>query len=202
MDILKEASATLKQKIQALINIASKGKMLDKCLKNEPYDLVIEDDWTMFFDLMASNMKEQTVKGNIAAEVSFNSVFSDCDQMTSCILPNCVFTGRYAFKNCTALKNVELPAATTAAGYTAAKWQTTFNNCTALENVKLGAGTNLNTYLFYSDNLTQECLIDLIKGFADLTGETAQTFWVGDINKARIPAEYQTMLTHKNWMLK
>ena len=116
MDILKEASATLKQKIQALINIASKGKMLDKWLKNEPYDLVIDDAWTTYFDLALPNLKEQTVKGNVTTKIAVNNFFADCVEMTSCILPNCTCAARLIFKDCTALKNVELAAATTAAG--------------------------------------------------------------------------------------
>jgi hypothetical protein len=182
--------------------ITTNYPMFDKWLKGEPYDLVIDDAWTEYFDLALPNLKEQTVKGNVTTSINVNNFFDDCVEMTSCILPNCTCNARFIFKGCAALKNVELAAATTAAGVNAALWHTTFTGCVALENVKLGAGSDIDIYLYYSDNLTQECLVELIKGVADLTGKTAQTFWVGDINKARIPEEYQTMLTKKNWILK
>lgn len=182
--------------------ITTNYPMFDKWLKGEPYDLVIADAWTTYFDLALPNLKEQTVKGNVTTKIAVNNFFADCVEMTSCILPNCTCTARLIFKDCTALKNVELAAATTAAGVSATQWHTVFNGCTALENVKLGAGSDIDIYLYFSDNLTQECLVELIKGLADLTGKTAQTFWVGDINIAKIPQEYQTMLTNKNWILK
>lgn len=75
----------------------------------------------------------------------------------------------------------------------------TFQACTALKNLTIGEGWAVNIYLHYSNNLTVESLHGMIENLADLTGQTAKTFQIGETNLAKIDDEHMQMLTAKNW---
>lgn len=74
-----------------------------------------------------------------------------------------------------------------------------FRYCTALKNITIGEGWAVSIYLHYSENLTVESLHGMIENLADLTGQTAKTFQVGSTNLAKIDADHITMLQNKNW---
>lgn len=175
----------------------SNNQMFEKWITGQPYDLIIEDDWENFFDLFICNLQELSVRSNVDALINLQQ-FDLCRLLVTVDLPNCktMYSAKYVFRNCSALRTLKL------AKQTQPQWKTCLNGTTSLEVLELGAGTNQDTYAYWSDNLTQECLINLIISFADMTGKTSRTFWVGDVNKEKIPQEYKDMLTNKNWTLK
>lgn len=75
-----------------------------------------------------------------------------------------------------------------------------FRGATALENITIGQGTTANLYLQYSELYSQETLHALIDNLADMTGQEAPYFSVGETNLAKISAEYITKLQNKNWV--
>lgn len=67
------------------------------------------------------------------------------------------------------------------------------------ENITIPEGWNINTYFHHCQNLTQESLHAIIENLADMTGQTAPTFQIGETNIAKLDEEHITMLETKNW---
>lgn len=133
-------------------------------------------------------------------------------------LPECErFYAPYGFRYDTKLHTVKLPLITelnsvaTFDGCTALKYfevgtmtAMVYNallRCTNLETVVIGKETTGSLYLNYSENLTQECLHNIIDNLADMTDKAAPTLQIGTANINRISVEYKTKLSNKNWNL-
>lgn len=207
---------SLKEKVQALINIASKGKMFVKWSLGEPYDLVIKPEYTFgfndsnFFDNFIPSGFEKTVDdptgfcvtaSNVSLALSSwnnkDMAYTKNPVLTSVNLPAFIIPNnsraKYMFAGQTALKYVKLGGSKYSLAWT-------FEGSTALEVVEFETEINQNISLYWSENLTQECLISLIENLS--TNNTLKTFWVGDVNAAKIPEEYKQMLKNKKWTLK
>lgn len=98
-------------------------------------------------------------------------------------------------------------------GLTSITFQTPIDGvCPTMSNLAFGQTYMLteivipsgwNTSLYFSDSpLTQEVLHAMIENLADMTGQTAPTFQIGNNNIAKLDEEHIAMLNNKNWLYK
>lgn len=97
-----------------------------------------------------------------------------------------------AFDGCERLTKVTLGSA--CAGITTS----TFTNCINLEDITVEKGFNCSLYIHHSTKYTTETLHAIIENYADMTGQTAPTFQVGETNLEKIDDEHKAMLEAKN----
>jgi uncharacterized ParB-like nuclease family protein len=81
----------------------------------------------------------------------YYGVFSGCTALKAIDLPAATSIGDYAFRKCTALTSVSVPVATSIG-------ERAFYNCDALESVSLPAATDIGGYAFYGTALTSVSL--------------------------------------------
>ena len=75
---------------------------------------------------------------------------------------------------------------------------TALENCFTLTEFYTDKETTSSLYLYCSEGLTQECLHKIIENYADMTGETSPTLFVGEGNIIKIDEEHKAMLENKN----
>lgn len=168
---------------------------------------------------LARNNYISSIKGRITSFYAFGYT-NHCEYMTNLEevdLPECVsFYAPYGFNHCTKLHTVKLPLITTLES------TATFDSCTALKYLEVGKmekmssnallrcanletfviskGSTGSLYLHYCENLTQECLHNIIDNLAMTNGSTLQ---VGEVNIAKISDEYKIkLINEKHWNLK
>lgn len=132
---------------------------------------------------------------NTSKGETFLNMFRNCKKLKTIPLLDLSSASSvtYIFGGCESLETVSLTTSKVDLA------TTTFQNCTALKNLTIGEGWAVSIYLNYSNNLTVESLHGMIENLADLTGQTAKNFTIGETNLAKIDEEHLTMLDNKNW---
>lgn len=214
--------ATLKVKVQKLIEQAMYKKYWQKLWNYEPIDFTIPDSITApneawyfgVFPLM-SKLSGKNVTQLIESDLSDYAT----DELMYVDLPKVSALGDKLFNNSHKLEEVNTPSATTMGVYV-------FQNCRQLSKLKvgkltstestsfsitakgtnssiefleIGKGTSASLYLQDSLKYSQETLHNLIDNLADMTGQEAPVFSVGTTNLAKISDEYLQKLKDKNW---
>lgn len=214
--------ATLKVKVQKLIEQAMYKKYWQKLWNFEPIDFTIPDSITApneawyfgIFPLM-SKLSGKNVTDLIASDLHDFAT----GELMYVDLPKLSALGDSLFCNAFKLEEVNTPSATTMGGYV-------FQNCRKLSKLKvgkltstestsfrispkgtkssiefleIGKGTSASLYLQDSLKYSQETLHNLIDNLADMTGQEAPVFSVGPTNLAKISDEYLQKLKDKNW---
>ena len=214
--------ATLKVKVQKLIEQAMYKKYWQKLWNYEPIDFTIPDSITApneawYFGALPlmSKLSGKNVTNLIASDLSDYAT----DELMYVDLPKLSALGDKLFFNASKLEEVNTPSATTMGVYV-------FQNCIQLSKLKvgkltstestsflirpkgtnshiefleIGKGTSASLYLQDSIKYSQETLHNLIDNLADMTGQKAPVFSVGPTNLAKISDEYLQKLTDKNW---
>lgn len=214
--------ATLKVKVQKLIEQAMYKKNWQKLWNFEPIDFTIPDSITVpaeawYFGALPfmSKLSGKNVTNLIARDLSDYAI----DELMYVDLPKLPALGNKLFFKASKLKEVNTPSATTMGAYV-------FENCRRLSKLKvgkltstkstsflitskgtnshiefleIGKGTSASLYLQDSLKYSQETLHNLIDNLADMTGQEAPVFSVGPTNLAKISDEYLQKLTDKNW---
>lgn len=135
-----------------------------------------------------------TIYGYEKVKIIGIGAFTGCSRLkTMPFFPILQHISAEAFSACIGLTKMTLPNTVTSI------YSTAFSGCTGLTDVTLQEGWNLTINLSWSTNLTQESLHKMIENLADLTGQTCQTFQVGNVNIAKIDEEHIAMLENKNW---
>lgn len=160
-------------------------------------DLIANTDFsngTNFNDAFYDNEFITIAKVNSEKGIYFGRTFQSCNQAKEISINISNGTNfDSTFYGCAYLETVSL---TTPKSNLSSN---TFYNCTALKNLTIGEGWAVNIYLHYSNNLTVESLHGMIENLADLTGQTAKTFQIGETNLAKIDEDHMAMLNAKNW---
>ncbi len=126
-----------------------------------------------------------------------NSVFRNCTSLKSLIIPDGVTSlGNWTCYGCTALETISLPASVTS--YNTSN---SFGGCSAVTNIILGKNWNFAANFSFTNVLTHDSMVAMFENLADLTGQTAKTFTLGETNLARLSAEEKAIATAKNWTL-
>lgn len=204
---------SLKEKVQALIE---KAKVCNMTLKwiNSGYrnkDEVVDElfnasniyDFVNLFkiDLNESNFIFSNYEKTITDE--YTSTFSRYTWsnrngdpfLEKVVMPNLRIIYTRSFYNCTSMTYCEV-------GQITSMFITAFQDCTALETFKCKDGTTGNIYLHYSNKLSVESLEGIIDSYADMTGQTAPTLQIGEVNIAKLSEEYIAKAQLKNIELK
>lgn len=95
------------------------------------------------------------------------------------------------FKNCKALKYIEVGALTSMSS-------TAVIGCDSLVEFYVKEGTMCNLYLQYCPKLTKECLSSIIMNFADMQGATPCTIFFGAENLAKLDVDDIGLMNTKN----
>lgn len=132
------------------------------------------------------------------------NVFYQCTSLESCVLPEgTTRLGVNVFSDCSALKTVYLPSSITTATnnslITGSHY--IFTNCTALEDVQLGVDWNMDLSVSVSENITVDSMVAMFNNLKDLTGDTAKTLTLGEVNLAKLTDEQKAVALNKNWIL-
>lgn len=77
-----------------------------------------------------------------------------------------------------------------------------FQGCTMLSRFTCKAGTTGSIYLQDCDKLSVQTLQGIIDSYADMTGQTAPTLYIGETNIAKLSEEYIEKAKQKNIILK
>lgn len=214
--------ATLKVKVQKLIEQAMYKKYWQKLWNYEPIDFTIPDSITVpneawYFGVLPlmSKLSGKNVTDLIASDLSDYATY----ELMYVDLPKLSALDDKLFFNASKLEEVNTPSATTMGVYV-------FHNCRKLSKLKvgkltstdstsfritakgtqshiefleIGKGTSASLYLQDSLKYSQETLHNLIDNLADMTGQEAPVFSVGPTNLAKISDEYLQKLKDKNW---
>lgn len=214
--------ATLKVKVQKLIEQAMYKKYWQKLWNYEPIDFTIPDSVTepyeaWYFGVLPLMSK---LSGKNVTDLTANDLYDYATaELMYVDLPKLPALGDRLFSNASKLEEVNTPSATTMGVYV-------FQNCRKLSKLKvgkltstdrtsfritakgtnshiefleIGKGTSASLYLQDSLKYSQETLHNLIDNLADMTGQEAPVFSVGPTNLAKISDEYLQKLTDKNW---
>lgn len=214
--------ATLKVKVQKLIEQAMYKKYWQKLWNYEPIDFIIPDGVTVpdeqwYFGVfpVMSKLSGKNVTELIESDLSDYAT----DELMYVDLPKISVLGDKLFNNASKLEEVNTPSATTMGNYV-------FQNCRRLSKLKvgkltsttstsfritakgtnssiefleIGKGTSASLYLQDSIKYSQETLHNLIDNLADMTGQVQPVFSVGTTNIEKISDEYLQKLKDKNW---
>lgn len=99
----------------------------------------------------------------------------------------------YAFKDCTGLTSITLSE------YAGTK--NAFDGCTNVEEINVIAVLAWNADFSFTDQLTAECLSDMIGQLYDYSGGEAHTLTIGATNRSRLSAEQLATAEAKNWTI-
>lgn len=156
----------------------------------------------MFRD--CKGLKSTVVQEPYNGEIK-NQIFYNCTSLESCLLPDgATRIGIGVFSNCSALKTVYLPSSITAAtsnSLTSGNNYYIFYGCTALEDVQLGTDWNMDLSVSVSENITLDSMVAMFNNLKDLTGDTAKTLTLGEVNLAKLTDEQKAVALNKNWIL-
>lgn len=214
--------ATLKVKVQKLIEQAMYKKYWQKLWNYEPIDFTIPDSITApneawYFGVLPlmSKLSGKNVTNLIASDLSDYAT----DELMYVDLPKLSALDDKLFFNASKLEEVNTPSATTMGAYV-------FLSCRKLSKLKvgkltstestsfrikskgtqshiefleIGKGTSASLYLQDSLKYSQETLHNIIDNLADMTGQETPVFSVGPTNLAKISDEYLQKLKDKNW---
>lgn len=214
--------ATLKVKVQKLIEQAMYKKYWQKLWNFEPIDFTIPDSITVpseawYFGALPfmSKLSGKNVTNLIASDLSDYAI----DELMYVDLPKLSALGDRLFSNASKLEEVNTPSATTMGvcvfqncrklsklkvGKLTSTKSTSFlitprGTNSSIEFLEIGKGTSASLYLQDSLKYSQETLHNLIDNLADMTGQEQPVFSVGTTNLAKISDEYLQKLTDKNW---
>lgn len=204
--------AILKSKVKQLIEKAQNYTWIDKMYKyNQPsnfdstntpietYDLVFPDGMTRTPPLqMVSNPTlgsvglvgaERSIVGN---DIELNLIMncSGLKALERIYLPKCEICNSFA--NTTSLKEVTI-------GKCSQKFNiNAFQNCTNLERFKIAKGFEQSITVSKSEKIRADDLNQCAEDYADMTGKTSPTFFVGGVNAAKMSPDALALLTAKN----
>lgn len=214
--------ATLKVKVQKLIEQAMYKKYWQKLWNFEPIDFTIPDSITApneawYFGVLPlmSKLSGKNVTDLIASDLYDYAT----GELMYVDLPKLPALGDRLFSNASKLKEVNTPSATTMGvsvfqncrklsklkvGKLTSTERTSFRitakgTNSSIEFLEIGKGTSASLYLQDSLKYSQETLHNLIDNLADMTGQEQPVFSVGTTNLAKISDEYLQKLTDKNW---
>lgn len=214
--------ATLKVKVQKLIEQAMYKKYWQKLWNFEPIDFTIPDSITApneawYFgvlplmsklsgknvtDLIASDLYDYATGELMYVDLPKlhalgDRLFSNASKLEEVNTPSATTMGVYVFQNCRKLSKLKV-------GKLTSTERTSFRitakgTNSSIEFLEIGKGTSASLYLQDSLKYSQETLHNLIDNLADMTGQEQPVFSVGPTNLAKISDEYLQKLTDKNW---
>lgn len=214
--------ATLKVKVQKLIEQAMYKKYWQKLWNFEPIDFTIPDSITApneawYFgvlplmsklsgknvtDLIASDLYDYATGELMYVDLPKlpalgDRLFSKASKLEEVNTPSATTMGVYVFQNCRKLSKLKV-------GKLTSTEKTSFRitakgTNSSIEFLEIGKGTSASLYLQDSLKYSQETLHNLIDNLADMTGQEQPVFSVGPTNLAKISDEYLQKLTDKNW---
>lgn len=142
---------------------------------------------------------------NVEITKTSNTMFRDCTNLITAVFKDITSIERAIFYGCTSLKTVYLPSTITSDYYSSLSTTVSayyvFYGCDAIEDVQLGQDWNMSLRLDVSNNITIDSMIAMFNSLKDLTGETAKTLTLGEINLAKLTDEQKAIATNKNWTL-
>lgn len=131
--------------------------------------------------------------GDLSTVKELHSTFYNCAALPEIpYLPNLETLGLNSFLNCVSLKSITFHKVLTSWAISA------FKGCTNVTDFTIPQGWNTHIYLHHCPEVTQECLHRAIENLADMTGQTAPKFEVGEENLLKIDDEHIAMLDDKN----
>lgn len=214
--------ATLKVKVQKLIEQAMYKKYWQKLWNYEPIDFTIPDSITApneawYFGVLPlmSKLSGKNVTNLIASDLSDyatgelmyvdlpklsaldDRLFLKASKLEEVNTPSATTMGSYVFLSCKKLSKLKV-------GKLTSTKRTSFlitakGTNSHIEFLEIGKGTSASLYLQDSLKYSQETLHNLIDNLADMTGQEAPVFSVGPTNLAKISDEYLQKLKDKNW---
>lgn len=214
--------ATLKVKVQKLIEQAMYKKYWQKLWNYEPIDFTIPDSITVpneawYFgvlpfmsklsgknvtDLVASDLSDYATEELMYVDLPKLSalgdkLFSNASKLEEVNTPSATTMGVYVFQNCRKLSKLKVGKLTSTES--TSFLITAKGTNSSIEFLEIGKGTSASLYLQDSLKYSQETLHNLIDNLADMTGQEAPVFSVGTTNLAKISDEYLQKLKDKNW---
>lgn len=214
--------ATLKVKVQKLIEQAMYKKYWQKLWNYEPIDFTIPDSITApneawYFGVLPlmSKLSGKNVTNLIASDLSDyatgelmyvdlpklsaldDKLFFDASKLEEVNTPSATTIGAYVFQSCRKLSKLKV-GKLTSTEITSFRI-TPKGTQSHIEFLEIGKGTSASLYLQDSLKYSQETLHNLIDNLADMTGQEAPVFSVGTTNLAKISDEYLQKLKDKNW---
>lgn len=214
--------ATLKVKVQKLIEQAMYKKYWQKLWNCEPIDFTIPDSITEpneawyfgVFPLMSklsgknvTQLIESDLFDYATYELMYvdlpkisalgDRLFHDSHKLEEVNTPSATTMGVYVFQNCRQLSKLKVGKLTSTES---TSFRITAKGTkSSIEFLEIGKGTSASLYLQDSLKYSQETLHNLIDNLADMTGQEAPVFSVGPTNLAKISDEYLQKLKDKNW---
>ena len=206
--LLLTAWLSLLLSVSAEVVTGTDGETITWSLDRETGVLTINGTGATTNDRPWQECKEEVkeiIVGEGITELS-SSAFYGMSMVSTIKLPTTLTAiGYSAFDNCTSLKTVYLPSSITTATNSSLTSTSssyyTFYNCTSLEDVQLGQNWNMSLRLNVSNNIAVESMIAMFNSLKDLTGDTAKTLTLGEINLAKLTDEQKAIATNKNWTL-
>lgn len=214
--------ATLKVKVQKLIEQAMYKKYWQKLWNFEPIDFTIPDSITApneawYFgvlplmsklsgknvtDLIASDLYDYATGELMYVDLPKlpalgDRLFFSAKKLEEVNTPSATTMGVCVFQNCRKLSKLKVGKLTSTES-TSFRITAKGTN-SSIEFLEIGKGTSASLYLQDSLKYSQETLHNLIDNLADMTGQEQPVFSVGTTNLAKISDEYLQKLTDKNW---
>ena len=128
-----------------------------------------------------------------------SSMFRDCSELASMDMSGWDVTSlsnaNYLFYGCSSLQSIDLTGWSTACVMN----NNTFHLCGNLTSLKWGPNWKSPTRLDACNNLTSECLKDLLINLAVVTNN--ETLQLGATNLAKITDSEKAVATNKGWTL-
>lgn len=214
--------ATLKVKVQKLIEQAVYKKYWQKIWNMEPIDCIVPDNITdvseewyltdlplmdkligknvevITTDMLSTYAKDELTYVDLPQLIVMDdSLLKDAKKLVEVNTPSVTIMNERVLFGCSSLTTLKvgtLTSTTLSSFYMAVK-----GTASKLEFIEIGKGTSASLYLQNSIKYSQETLHNLIDNLADMTGKEAPVFSVGTTNIAKISDEYLQKLKNKNW---
>lgn len=190
--------ATLKVKIEKLIELAKKGK--NALSYTRVRDLLFAPNKLSYgyifqnSPITSEELKKMEIDFSVANK-SVTNFFRNCENLvTAPVINFCNATSaQYLFGDCANLETVELLNISSSTSNL-----NNFSGCVKLKNIKF-AQSCIKANISFADSplLTDESIQSIIDGLATVTNDTKITFHTDTV--AKITEAQQIQITNKNW---